>query len=229
MIELLCVICICVMLMSILVPCLSLVSERARRTQCANNLHNLGLAVNVYITDCRGWLPSAEPRNREPVSPLHWFMNDRLMEYVGVTLAYDEDGELLGPKGKESILICPNDPHPMETRPRDGEPSVEREYGLSYGMNGTFGLAGRPDHTEYRRFSKFKNPSQTCLLADCWGTSLGPGVVLYHSCVQDNLVGRHQGFANVVYLDAHVRAIRHEEIPMGFERRYEPFWSAVEP
>ena len=228
LIELLVVIAVIAMLVAILLPSLNTAKGLARRAACASSLRNLGMAVNFYADTSDAWLPSAEPRNREPISPLHWYMNQSLLQHVGVPLAFDADGKLIGPAGKRSALTCPSHNRPTHTRPRTGEPTIVHEYGLSYGMNGTFGLGGRPDHSEYRRFREFKSPSHVCALSDCWGTSLGPAVVLYHACVRDNLVYRHLDTANVCFLDAHVEALSSEDVPMGFANRYDPFWSAAE-
>lgn len=228
-IELLVVMGIIALLIGLMIPTLSHAKERARQTCCSNNLRNLGLAVAMYVDDNDGWLLSAEPMSRESVSPLHWFMNEKYLKYIDVELAYDENDELIGPKGEKTVLVCPSDRNPRLTRPRDGEPSVVREYGLSYGMNGTFGLGGRPDHVAHCRLTQYKNPCQTCALADCWGTSLGPGVVHYQSCVQENMTGRHMGHANIVYLDCHVDALPPEEVPLGFANRYDPFWGVQMP
>jgi prepilin-type N-terminal cleavage/methylation domain-containing protein/prepilin-type processing-associated H-X9-DG protein len=229
LVELLVAIAIIALLVSILLPSLGRAKEMARRIACAANVRNLGLALNFYANESDEWLPSAEPRNREPVSPLHWFMNEGLLQCVSVSLDHDAEGNPIEPLGEESALTCPSHDRPTDTRPRPGEPSVSREYGLSYGMNGTFGLGGRPDQTEYRRLPEFKSPFDVCALADCWGTSLGPGVILYHACVRDNLVHRHLGTANVVFLDSHVEFLRPEHVPMGFFNRFEPFWSAWKP
>lgn len=229
LIELLVVISIIALLVSILLPSLFRAKELARRVACAASLRNLGTAMEYYVDQSKGILPSTEPRNREPTSPLHWFMNKAFVKHTGVQLSYDEQGDLIGPKGKTSALTCPSHDDPTMTRPRDGEPSVEHEYGLSYGMNGTFGIGGRPDQTEYRKRMEFKHPSDTCALADCWGTSLGPGVVLYHACVKENLVYRHLDKTNIVFLDSHIETLSPEKVPMGFANRFEPFWSAKKP
>jgi prepilin-type N-terminal cleavage/methylation domain-containing protein len=57
LIELLVVISIIALLISILLPCLGIAREHARRTACQNNLHQGLLVVNMYAGDYNGFLP----------------------------------------------------------------------------------------------------------------------------------------------------------------------------
>ncbi len=57
LIEVLVVISIIALLISILLPCLGIVKEHARRTACQNNLHEGLLGVNMYAGDYSGFLP----------------------------------------------------------------------------------------------------------------------------------------------------------------------------
>jgi len=58
LVELLVVIGIILVLISMLIPVLAATWERARRTQCASNLHQIGIALHNYAsTDKRGMYP----------------------------------------------------------------------------------------------------------------------------------------------------------------------------
>ena len=143
---------------------------------------------------------------------------------MGVDLRNSDDGTPLGPPMEGSILICPS--HADPCRGRDG---ASLGYALSYGMNGTWGVGGRPDQVKQRWMSEFENESRVMVFMDACGTTLAPGIVLYHGCPNDNMDFRHRGKANVAFLDGHVEAVGPDEVPVGFSNRYTPFWSALKP
>src|ERR1051326_6785851 len=59
LIELLVVVAIIAVLAAILLPTLQNAKEAAKRTQCMNNLRQLGIAFVSYAGDNNGWLPTA--------------------------------------------------------------------------------------------------------------------------------------------------------------------------
>ncbi|MCK4627170.1 MAG: hypothetical protein KAV00_17795, partial [Phycisphaerae bacterium] len=165
------------------------------------------------------------PRERVTISPELWFMNESLVQYVGVHIRRDAGGELIGPPAERSALTCPTHTHP--TRSKQGQP---RDYALSYVMNGTWGRGNWCSiERENRRITDFAVPSEVLALAD-GNNALDPtvGIVLYHGCSKNNFDYRHQDSANTVFLDSHVTGLKQDDVPTGRSERFETFWSEKE-
>jgi prepilin-type N-terminal cleavage/methylation domain-containing protein/prepilin-type processing-associated H-X9-DG protein len=92
LIELLVVISIIAILAALLLPALSRAKESGRATACLSNLHQIGIALQVYVGDYNNKLPS---------------MSDI---YPGVSNAFPGPDQVLSNQlGNLNVLRCPSD------------------------------------------------------------------------------------------------------------------------
>lgn len=130
LIELLVVIAIICLLISILVPTLKQARELARKAMCKNNLHGMGVGLQIYITDNNEWLPPmcaqtfTDPSDiRWETTITHWWA-DRLVPYYDAGWKRNEEPgvyklaaryEDWQPTWKPSLLMrCPSSKQPNE-------------------------------------------------------------------------------------------------------------------
>jgi len=120
LIELLVVIAIIATLAALLLPALSGARESGRATSCLSNLHQIGLALQIYV---------GEYKNRLP------YMSDI---YPGTTNAYPGPDQVLSTElGNLSVLRCPSDTWPSgQSLPFPQKPpSYFGQTGSSYSWN----------------------------------------------------------------------------------------------
>lgn len=126
LIELLVVIAIIGILVSLLLPAVQQVREAARRTQCSNNIRQLGLALHSFESAHRhlpsGWQVDEEvmPFSDEAGAP-GWGWATRIMPYMEQNNAYNQFdfSEHVDEMDFDSLrvhviptFLCPSDPSP---------------------------------------------------------------------------------------------------------------------
>lgn len=95
LVELLVVIAIIGVLVALLLPAIQAAREAARRSQCVNNLHNIGLAIHNYAS-ARKTLPPAEVREGDPSIPPTSQQIKTLFSWVTLIMPYIEENNAFG-------------------------------------------------------------------------------------------------------------------------------------
>lgn len=214
LIEMLVVIAIIALLASLLVPAVSNSIARAKKTSCASNLRQLGLAFQLYAMDPSNRfnrLPAPAPSTAKP-----WF--------VSISPYLQEQAS--GAKDLTRIYKCPV----YATLRQDIQGTTSWDQ-LGYGMNiylegsANTGWPWYPSpgalNYEYR-VSEIKNPSQTILLADqaSWNWGIRKDQLASQNTsgkYYDKAAGKLRGFrhgktANFLFVDGHVTSLDQETI-----------------
>ena len=195
MVELLAVIAIMSVLIAILLPVLHAAREAANTTKCLSNLHQIGLAIQMYAQDYHGYLLAGDHWGILDGSPDRGPGNwaDVLAEGKYFAAPRGTDGAK-GPPFDPSILLCPNGlteyargqiEFPLSQKDARGALAIARlddftgaGLATSYAFNGAFWGFGLfpfrmiPDSSagtaDYRlnRLASLRNPTQMPLLFD---------------------------------------------------------------
>jgi prepilin-type N-terminal cleavage/methylation domain-containing protein/prepilin-type processing-associated H-X9-DG protein len=211
LIELLVVIAIIAILAAILFPVFAKAREKARQTSCLSNMKQLGLAIIQYAQDY------------DETFPLTYYYDSTFMQEYDWDCHLDSNTNLvtlgaIGPYTKNSqISGCPSATTLYLGNPP--RPCTGYAYNASY-IGG--GAMDGPGYTLKLAASMaaVNSPASTCLLAESafWNTSttyppvgLWTNNLLRSPADPNNFVGpnvhfRHNGVANVCYVDGHAKA-----------------------
>ena len=171
LVELLVVIAIIGVLIALLLPAVQAAREAARRTQCLNNLKQLGLAMQMHH-DTYKYLPVAPTTlsNEERDRPMLFLQLLPFMEGSNIREAYRFDLEAKDPVNlnllsrEEPMFTCPSDTSYIhEVGGADEGGDRKGNYGINFGY-GTYGelrdqdwrrgpFYAFPGSSEFHRFS----------------------------------------------------------------------------
>ncbi|MGB9624310.1 MAG: prepilin-type N-terminal cleavage/methylation domain-containing protein [Phycisphaerae bacterium] len=202
LIELLVVVAILALLIAILLPSLSRAREQGRSAACLSNMRSLGLAVQMYAMNNRGFLVNFGLSHGGSVDENETWLNTLRREYRD-----------------KLVARCPSDASPYWTQPHPVTRQVRR---TSYGVNDY--LSGRVDgYEDFRRLDRIRRPATTVMFVELNETTdyassdhVHPPnwVTLEREAAKNELaLDRHVGKANYTFADGHAEALR-------FERTY---------
>lgn len=113
LVELLAVVAIIGILIAMLLPAVQSARESARRTQCSNNVKQVGLAVQGHVTS-DGRLPAASDTFRSLLTGLLPFVEQKaLWDRYAAEKSWDDDANQEVIKESIAVYRCPSVPDPV--------------------------------------------------------------------------------------------------------------------
>ena len=203
LIEILVVVAIIALLAAILFPVFGRARENARRSSCASNLKQNGLGWLQYSQDYDEKVMRVA--TSQPGKTFYWwgsFDGSTLRESEGLLQPYMKSGQ---------IQACPS----FENRLRASVGLTGYAYNNSFLSPSDYGPA--PTYTEIPiavGLSQIQSPAETVAMADSAQISTSSGTPILRgntylstpSSAYPALHGRHNGMANVLWADGHVKA-----------------------
>jgi prepilin-type N-terminal cleavage/methylation domain-containing protein/prepilin-type processing-associated H-X9-DG protein len=218
LVELLAVIAIIGILAALLLPTLSSARARAQGIQCINNLHQLGVGLEVFLENNHGYPVMAMGTNEGPAAAgVPWVTWVHILERDGLGIAKPE-GEFF----KRGVWLCPSaqwSPGIQDTADSPACYGYNRSGAVPVAANPTnyLGLQGHFNSDLHIltpiQESEVAVPGDMMAIGDSFDGSIefrrgnlgeGPPASDMRAC--GNVMTRHQGKANVVFCDGHVQS-----------------------
>jgi prepilin-type N-terminal cleavage/methylation domain-containing protein/prepilin-type processing-associated H-X9-DG protein len=203
LIELLVVIAIIGILAAMLLPALNKAREKANAATCVSNMHQWGLAMQMYADEWSEYYPF-DGNNASPCTPGNtWAWFNVLTPYIGKpTMCELYNTDPPAPRGRKSMFVCPS------ATQKNVQPALNNPifwYGLSTCLH-------KRNFTEvgYRR-DRMVAPAQTIIFCevaeDNFGETNGRYLNIQPTTPGGGVAVRHSGGSNFVLGDGHVEWI----------------------
>lgn len=135
LIEILIVVAVIAVLMALMMPAIQATRESARRTQCSNNLKQIGVALHLYhdlnsMLPRGGWFPTT-PAHSWCSAILPYLDQKGVYNQINVNVPYTDAANTTVGKIVLPIFLCPTAPKPTVLRRSVDVPSTPQEYARS--------------------------------------------------------------------------------------------------
>jgi prepilin-type N-terminal cleavage/methylation domain-containing protein/prepilin-type processing-associated H-X9-DG protein len=127
LVELLVVIAIIGILIALLLPAVNMAREAARRTQCRNNLKQIGLGLHGFLTSYGAFPPGEKKPCKTCNTTAGWGL--QILPFMEQSSVYNQinfNSDLCGPTNRQAVstviptFLCPSDYFLEATRTSDG-------------------------------------------------------------------------------------------------------------
>ncbi len=215
LVELLVVVAIIGALVALLLPAVQAARGAARRTQCLNQLKQIGIAMHLHLDTHDGVFPrSSHSAFAYREQPWGWALAPTLDPAVD-----PNNSPMLETLLQGGTYRCPDDE-------RNGkQESGFAGYAIpawSYGMNVWFELSKKETGVvelsnagpTYRRLSSIEATSKTILISELFTGSSGDHLMAHtwlSGAKPEVAMNRHAGSSNYLWVDGHVSIQRFEE------------------
>ena len=202
LVEILVALAIITVFTAIAWPVFARVRNNGRRLTCSSNLMQIGQACMLYVADNNGNYPNiswTKAVDHQTVGS--W--PDRLLPYVRTPAIFE------CPSAKN----CPYEPDTTRNQRDTGEVD---EFGSFLTHGGGYDMNIPDTWVRYTRQSMATHPGSTISVLDGNGNDIAPMNAASDDLQELESKGlkpsRHQGGSNVLFLDWHVKYLRHEAL-----------------